>query len=83
MAESGFPDFDTREWYGIVAPARTPREIIAGVADEIAKVVASQDVKDRLVAAGMDLDAQRGPMHSTNSYDRRQRGGQVWCGMRG
>lgn len=42
-------------------PARTPREIIARVADGIANVVASQDVGDRLIAAGMDPDAQRGP----------------------
>lgn len=61
MAESGFPDFDKREWHGIVAPARTPREIIARVTDEIAKVVASQDVKDRLIAAGLDPDSPRGP----------------------
>jgi tripartite-type tricarboxylate transporter receptor subunit TctC len=61
MAESGFPGFDTREWTGIVAPAGTPREILARVADEIAKVMSLPDVRERFVAAGMDPDTQRGP----------------------
>jgi tripartite-type tricarboxylate transporter receptor subunit TctC len=61
MAESGFPGFDTREWTGIVAPAGTPREILARVADEIAKVMSLPDVRERFVATGMDPDTQRGP----------------------
>jgi tripartite-type tricarboxylate transporter receptor subunit TctC len=61
MIESGFPGFDTREWQGVVAPAKVPREIIAKVADEIVKALSSPEVKERFAAVGMDVDTPRGP----------------------
>jgi tripartite-type tricarboxylate transporter receptor subunit TctC len=48
MAESGLPGFDAGAWFGISAPAGTPREIVAKLNTEINKALLSQDVKDRL-----------------------------------
>jgi tripartite-type tricarboxylate transporter receptor subunit TctC len=52
VAESGVPGFDVPSWLGIVAPAGTPREIVERLHAEIAKVLAQQDIKERLAAEG-------------------------------
>ena len=41
FTEAGFPSFDFRAWWGLVAPAGTPQAIINRVADDIAKYVKS------------------------------------------
>jgi tripartite-type tricarboxylate transporter receptor subunit TctC len=61
MSEIGFRDFDVREFTGLVAPAKTPREIIDRIAGEIARIVSSQEVKQRFVSLGMDAATQLGP----------------------
>ncbi|HEX6006347.1 MAG TPA: tripartite tricarboxylate transporter substrate binding protein [Burkholderiales bacterium] len=53
-AESGVPDFVMSIWYGILAPAGTPREIITRLNTEIHKALAAPDVKQRLAASGVD-----------------------------
>lgn len=52
--ESGVPDFVMSIWYGILAPAGTPREIITRLNTEIHKALAAPDVKQRLAASGVD-----------------------------
>lgn len=52
--EAGVDDFIMSIWYGILAPAGTPREIISRLNSEIHKAVAAQDVKQRLAASGVD-----------------------------
>jgi tripartite-type tricarboxylate transporter receptor subunit TctC len=52
VAEAGLPGFEVTSWYGVVAPAGTPREITAKLAAEIAKAVASPDFKERLAGLG-------------------------------
>lgn len=51
MKEVGYPMI-AYAWYGIYAPAGTPKEIVARLNQEVNKAVASPDVKDRLAAAG-------------------------------
>jgi len=53
-AESGVPDFIMPIWYGILAPAGTPREIINRLNAEIHKALAAPDVKKRLADSGVD-----------------------------
>jgi tripartite-type tricarboxylate transporter receptor subunit TctC len=55
IAESGFPGYETYEWYGLFAPAKTPREIVTRVSAEIAKVMQSPDIRDRMLAQGAEL----------------------------
>ena len=55
VAESGYPGFEVVNWYGILAPAGTPRRIIARLAGDVAKTVKSSDVRERLIAAGLEM----------------------------
>jgi len=50
MAEAGFPDFRVSVWYGIMAPAGTPKEIVAQLNREINAALASPEMKERLQA---------------------------------
>jgi tripartite-type tricarboxylate transporter receptor subunit TctC len=52
VAEAGLPGFEVTSWYGVLAPAGTPREISGRLATEIAKAVASNDFRERLTALG-------------------------------
>ena len=47
VAEQGYPGFETSQWYGISAPAKTPPAIIKRLADEAAKAVKSTSVVER------------------------------------
>jgi tripartite-type tricarboxylate transporter receptor subunit TctC len=55
MAELGYPDFDVVAWFGIVAPAGTPKDIVARLSREIGAVLALPDVKETLAAQGADV----------------------------
>ncbi|GLK92482.1 exported protein [Achromobacter xylosoxidans] len=52
VAESGYPDFDVRVWYGLLAPANTPKPIIQTLNTELNKILALKDVQDALAAQG-------------------------------
>jgi len=54
MAESGFPGFEVNIWNGMVAPAGTPKEIIARMQAELARALALPEVKSRFAAAGFE-----------------------------
>ncbi len=46
------PGFEATQWYGVVAPAGTPHEIVVKLNAEIARVMQSQAMKDRLATEG-------------------------------
>jgi tripartite-type tricarboxylate transporter receptor subunit TctC len=52
--ESGVDDFVVSIWYGMLAPAGTPRDYINRLNAEIRKALASPDMKQRLAASGVD-----------------------------
>jgi tripartite-type tricarboxylate transporter receptor subunit TctC len=51
-AESGLPGLDIVQYYGLAAPAGTPRPIIERLNKELRKVLASEDIKQRIIADG-------------------------------
>ena len=53
VAESGVPGFAIDNWYGYVFPAGTPKAIVARAHREINRILASQEVKDRLTPLGI------------------------------
>jgi tripartite-type tricarboxylate transporter receptor subunit TctC len=55
IAESGFPRFEATAWYGVLAPAGTPKPIIARLHGEIIKALAMPDVKERLGNVGFEI----------------------------
>ena len=53
-AESGFPDLDSNAWFGLFAPAKTPKAIVQKVNAEVARVMALPEVKDALLSQGAE-----------------------------
>jgi tripartite-type tricarboxylate transporter receptor subunit TctC len=54
VAESGVKDYDTRIWFGIVAPAGTPPAIVKVLADALDKATDSPQVKEQLAVQGIE-----------------------------
>jgi len=54
VAESGLPGFEVINWYGVLAPARTPKPIVEKLNAEIAKIMKLPDVKERLSSVGIE-----------------------------
>jgi len=54
MKESGVDDFVVPIWYGILAPAGTPREIVNRLNSEIHKALDSADTRQRLASSGVE-----------------------------
>jgi len=54
--ESALPGFNVGVWFGIAAPAKTPREVTDRLAKEIGEVTKLADVQKRLSALGYDLN---------------------------
>lgn len=52
VAEAGVPGFDATQWYGVVAPAGTPKDVIAKLNAEIRKIMQSKEMLDRLNTEG-------------------------------
>jgi tripartite-type tricarboxylate transporter receptor subunit TctC len=50
VAEQGYPGFETTQWYGLNAPAKTPAPIIKRLADEAAKAARQPSVAERFAA---------------------------------
>jgi tripartite-type tricarboxylate transporter receptor subunit TctC len=49
-----FPGFETRIWYGLVAPANTPKTVVAKLHDVVSASLAKPDVKARLAGLGLE-----------------------------
>jgi tripartite-type tricarboxylate transporter receptor subunit TctC len=54
VAESGLPGYVYDGWFGVFAPAKVPPAIIGKLADEIGRILAQPDVRDRIHAIGME-----------------------------
>ena len=55
LAESGFPGFEAISWFGLLAPAHTAAPIIRKVHEEIVKIAAQTDMRERLAQLGLDV----------------------------
>jgi len=54
IAESGVPGYEVDMWYGLLAPAGTPKEIIAQINADVTAVLAMPDVRDTLTRQGLE-----------------------------
>jgi tripartite-type tricarboxylate transporter receptor subunit TctC len=54
--ESGVKDFVVTHWYGVLAPAGTPREITNKLNREIVAALAAADVRERFSALALDIN---------------------------
>jgi tripartite-type tricarboxylate transporter receptor subunit TctC len=57
IAESGLAGFETAVWFGLFAPAATPREIIERLSRETAGALAAPELKSQLASQGIDVMA--------------------------
>ena len=55
LAESGFPGFDTSLWFGLLAPAGTPQDVIGRVHAEALRALKLPDVVERIASQGADI----------------------------
>jgi tripartite-type tricarboxylate transporter receptor subunit TctC len=55
LAESGLPDYQAGSWYGVLAPAGTPRAIIDRLHETIVKALRQPEVAKRLAAEGAEV----------------------------
>ena len=55
IAEAALPGYDASVWFGVFAPAGTPRPVIDRLHGEILKALQTQDLKSRMVAMGTDV----------------------------
>lgn len=54
FAEAGLPNFEAGSWYGVLAPAGTPKEVVTKLHAETVRILALPDVKQRLATEGAD-----------------------------
>jgi tripartite-type tricarboxylate transporter receptor subunit TctC len=52
--ELGFPDIVVTNWYGIVAPAGTPKAVVQRLYDEVGRAIAQPEVRERLAGAALE-----------------------------
>ncbi len=57
--EAGVENFEVTTWYGVLAPAGTPRDVVTRLNAELTKIVATTDTREKMQAAGFE------PMSST------------------
>jgi tripartite-type tricarboxylate transporter receptor subunit TctC len=55
IAESGYPGFEASVWYGLVAPAATPKPIVQRLHEEVQKALQTREVRERMTAVGGEV----------------------------
>ena len=55
VAESGLPGFSSEDWQGVLAPAKTPQDIVMRLNGEIHKVLGAPEVREKLDAQGFQV----------------------------
>ena len=59
VAESGIPDYDVSAWNGLLAPVRTPDELVAKIHADVTKVAQSKDFVEQLQPQALEVDLLR------------------------
>ncbi len=54
MAEAGVPGFDISTWYGLLAPAGTPPDVIAKWNADVTKILSAPEMRERLATQGAE-----------------------------
>ena len=54
IAESGLPGYEATSWFGLLAPAGTPKDIVDRVSAQIAKTLQTPEMKERLAGQGAE-----------------------------
>ena len=63
MIESGFPDFVFDTYTALMAPAKTPPDVVAKLEKTALDILAKPDMKKKLTDAGFEVTAKNGKQH--------------------
>ena len=77
VAELGYPGFDSSQWFGLLAPAKTPAPVIARLHEAAAKALNQPAVQERLIADGSVAAPLNGPQFAAFIKSERERWGDV------
>lgn len=73
MAESGFPGFEASVWYGLVAPAATPKAVVTKLHAEVQKALQTKEVRERMTQVGGEVIPGSSEMFAALIKAERQR----------
>lgn len=73
IAESGFPGFEASVWYGLVAPAATPKAIVSRLHAEVQKALQTKEVRERMTQVGGEVLPGSAEMFAALIRSERQR----------
>ena len=68
--EQGLKGFEASTWFALMVPAKTPRDIITKLNDEVGKILASKDIRDRYQLEG--LEPQGGSPEDLAKWTRKE-----------
>jgi tripartite-type tricarboxylate transporter receptor subunit TctC len=60
VSESGYPGFEMTVWYGLCAPAKTPKDVLQRLQDGVATTIAAPELRSRFAAQGVEPRAVTG-----------------------
>jgi tripartite-type tricarboxylate transporter receptor subunit TctC len=60
VAESGYPGFEAIQWYGLVVPGATPKNVVGRVRNDARKMLQAADVQSAMQRLGLEPDATSG-----------------------
>lgn len=73
IAESGYPGFEASVWYGLVAPAATPKPVVARLHEEVQRALQTREVRERMTAVGGEVIPGSAEMFAALIRSERQR----------
>ena len=77
VAESGLPGFESSSWYGFVAPANLPKDILAKLNAEIVKALKSPSIAEALDKAGVVVVAGTPEAFATHIKEEVAKAGKI------
>jgi len=77
MAEAGVPGIESGAWFGLFAPAGTPREIVSRLNAEINRALADPELRERLTTIGLEPRTMRQPEFSKYVKEEVEKWGRV------
>ena len=77
IAEAGYPGAAVGIWYGLVAPAATPKDILARLQKEITRIQTLPDIRERFVQLGTEPTSSTSEAFTTLVRDELAKWGKV------
>jgi tripartite-type tricarboxylate transporter receptor subunit TctC len=72
-AAETLPGFEVNSWYGLMAPASTPKEIVDRLYKEVSTILKMPDIVERLKQAGLDPEGTTPAQHTAHIREERTR----------